>query len=138
MAFDRSVNAGFSAAPSSLLYIKQDESARYINAETESEDEASVLNNVKRLIAFRRSHEALLNRGDFELVWCEKNEYPVAYIRSSASERLLVLLNPADRDVKLSEKLAELIQNKEELFRIGGRNENSDTAGKASGVVYRL
>lgn len=138
MAFDRSVNAGFSAAPSSLLYIKQDESARYINAETESEDEASVLNNVKRLIAFRRSHEALLNRGDFELVWCEKNEYPVAYIRSSASERLLVLLNPADRDVKLPEKLAELIQNKEELFRIGGRNENSDTAGKASGVVYRL
>lgn len=39
------------------------------------------------------------NKGDIEFVWAKKNEYPLAYIRSDANKKVLVIINPAQKEV---------------------------------------
>jgi hypothetical protein len=39
---------------------------------------------------------------EFVPVFAEKNTYPFAYIRANGTERLLIVLNPANRDVSAS------------------------------------
>ncbi len=99
MQWDSSPNAGFSSAPKERLYIRQDESPDRPTAEAQMSDESSLFNEIKRLIAVRQAHAALQSRGEIEFIHAEKNSYPLAYLRSAGSERLLVVLNPADREV---------------------------------------
>ena len=101
MQWDNSVNAGFSTAPKEKLYIKQDESGDRPNAAAQMSDDNSLYNEVKRLIKTRKEHSALLNRGGLEFVYAEKNTYPIAYLRTSEDEKILVVINPADREVKM-------------------------------------
>lgn len=99
MQWDDSVNAGFSSAPSEKLYIPLDGSADRPTAADQLADENSLLNEVKKLIKIRRSHKALESHGEIEFVFSEKNEYPFAYPRSAGDEKILVILNPSDKEV---------------------------------------
>ncbi len=99
MQWDDSVNAGFSSAPSEKLYIPLDGSADRPTAADQLADENSLLNEVKKLIKIRRSHKALESLGEIEFVFAEKNEYPFAYLRSAGDEKILVILNPSDKEV---------------------------------------
>lgn len=99
MQWDDSVNAGFSAAPTEKLYIRQDDSADRPTAKAQMADESSLYSEIKRLISVRQAHTALQSKGGIEFIYAEKNEYPLAYIRGSAEERILVIINPADREV---------------------------------------
>lgn len=111
MQWDKTVNAGFSAAPTDRLYIPTDPAADRPTVAAQLADSSSLLNEVKKLITLRQSHKALQSRGDIEFVYCEKNRYPLAYVRSDGSEKILVILNPSDREVsfgfdgKLGEEL---------------------------------
>lgn len=99
MAWDKTANAGFSAAPAQALYIKQDESKASINVETEEADKGSLLNTVKALIALRRAHSALMNGGGFELLQCEERAYPIVYRRtaSDGGKAVYVVINPSGK-----------------------------------------
>ncbi|MCD8005822.1 MAG: glycosylase [Oscillospiraceae bacterium] len=97
MQWDDSTNAGFSSAPKDSLYISLDESKDRPTAKAQMADENSLRSEIKRLIELRQSHPALMNKGDIEFVYAEKNTYPLAYLRSSGEEKILVILNPADR-----------------------------------------
>jgi glycosidase len=99
MQWDSTTNDGFSSAPKETLYIKQDESADIPTAAAEMADENSLWHEINRLIEIRQSHKALLSKGEIEFVYAEKNEYPLAYVRSSGDEKILVIINPADREV---------------------------------------
>ena len=116
MAFDRTANAGFSAAPASALYIAQDESKREINAETESADESSLLSEVRRLIAFRKAHSALGATAEIELLELEENSYPLVYKRQSADETIFALFNPSGEEVTVK---AALPENAEVVYTVG-------------------
>lgn len=99
MQWDDSLNAGFSSAPSEKLYIPLDPSPDRPTAAAQKSDNNSLFNEIKRLISIRRAYPALLNKGGIEFVFAEKNAYPLAYIRKSGDEKILVIINPADREV---------------------------------------
>ncbi|MBR2547776.1 MAG: glycosylase [Eubacterium sp.] len=129
MAFDDTKNAGFSAAPEEMLYIKQDASKAYINVMTEENDPDSLLNEVRRLTKIRREHPALHNRSDFRLLAIGNStvkngqavtdsvsssntistasHYPLAYIRSCSSETILAIFNPSSHDAPLPFELPD-------------------------------
>ena len=99
MQWDSTTNAGFSSAPKETLYIKQDESVDRPTVEAEISDKNSLWYEINRLIGIRQDHSALMSKGKIEFVYAEKNEYPLAYVRSSEDEKVLVVINPADREV---------------------------------------
>lgn len=116
MQWDSTVNAGFSAAPKEKLYIRQDESADRPTAAAQMADENSLYHEIRRLIAVRQAHTALQSKGKIEFVYAEKDAYPLAYLRSSDDERILVVINPADREVSFGCTHVP----KENLYRFGG------------------
>lgn len=99
MQWDNGVNAGFSSAAPERLYIPIDPDSARPTVQAQISDPDSLYSEVKKLIRIRREHEALQSRGEIEFVYAEKNEYPLAYIRSAENERILAVINPADREV---------------------------------------
>lgn len=97
MQWDNSVNAGFSTASKEKLYIPMDESADRPTVKEQKAAADSLYHEVKRLIAIRMEHKALQSKGEIEFVYAEKNAYPFAYLRSTQDEKILVVVNPADR-----------------------------------------
>ena len=98
MQWDRTVNAGFSAAPQEDLYIAMDPDQDRPDVQSQIEQEDSLYSEVRRLIALRRSTPALQSKGGIEFVYAKEGEYPLAYIRRSDTESLLVIINPAARE----------------------------------------
>ena len=99
MQWNSSVNNGFSSAPAEKLYIKMDSSSDRPTVEKQMADENSLYNEIKKLITIRQSRKALQSKGETEFVYAEKNEYPLAYLRKEGDEKILVIINPADRQV---------------------------------------
>lgn len=99
MQWDDTVNAGFSAAPTDKLYIPVDPDPDRPTVKAQLSDSCSLLSEVKKLISVRMAHTALQSRGEIEFVYCEKDSYPLAYLRSDDDETVLVILNPSDADV---------------------------------------
>lgn len=98
MQWDNSTNAGFSSAPREMLYIPQDEAPDRPTALAAMADEHSLYHEIRKLIQIRQTHKALMNNSEIEFVYAEKDRYPLAYLRSSGEEKLLVVLNPSDRE----------------------------------------
>lgn len=102
MQWNEEINAGFSTADADKLYLPQDERAERPNAAEQMERESSLWKEVQKLIAIRKSHPALQNKADIEFVHVEENKYPLAYLRSSDEEKILVVLNPSDQEVQFT------------------------------------
>ncbi len=135
MQWDDSTNAGFSSAPAEKLYIKQDDSPDRPTVKSQLADENSLYNEIKRLINIRQSHAALQSKGEIEFVYAEKNAYPFAYLRSAGEEKILVIINPADREVSFDCKY----QPKEKLYSFGGEvavNDEKITVPKCFAGYY--
>ncbi len=64
----------------------------------------------------RQAHSALQSRGEIEFVNAEANQYPLAYLRSDDKEKILIIINPADREVSFDGDYAV----KEALYTFGG------------------
>ena len=58
-------------------------------------DAESLLNLVRRLVAFRKTHPALGNGALVTQVINGKGGYPIVYQRGDSNERFVVALNPA-------------------------------------------
>ena len=98
-------NFGFSDAPAEKLYVRQDGAEDAPSVAAEMADESSLWSEVRRLIALRRSTPALGVNAAVEFVYCEKNAYPLVYLRSVREEggqRVLVALNPAQRPAEVA------------------------------------
>ena len=97
MQWDAGVNAGFSAAPSSRLYTPLDDAPDRPTVAAQMADVDSLWHEVQKLIGIRQGHPALQNRGKITFLYAEKDAYPLAYLRETAGETILVVLNPSKR-----------------------------------------
>ena len=77
-----------------MVQIPQDKSADRPTVAAQRDDADSLYSEVKRLIACRQDHAALHNDAGIEFL--EVENYPLAYVRKSGEEKLLVVLNPSD------------------------------------------
>ncbi len=98
MQWDDGVNAGFSTAAKEKLYIRQDEGSDRPTVLGQKKNETSLYHEIKKLIQIRQAHKALQSKGEIEFIYAEKNAYPFAYIRSCEEERVLVVINPSDKE----------------------------------------
>ncbi len=99
MQWDDSANAGFSTASAEKLYIPLDAQPDRPTVKAQLADEASLYHEVKKLISIRLAHKALQSKGEITFVYARQNAYPLAYLRSTEEESILVILNPAEREV---------------------------------------
>ena len=95
MQWNSSANAGFSTADSSKLYLPVEEGG--VNVEDQLKDPDSLLNNMKRLIALRKSSTALSSQGEIEFINLKYGGYPLVFKRYTADEEFIICINPTDK-----------------------------------------
>ena len=117
MQWDTSTNCGFSAAAKDKLYLPIDPSEDRPTVEQQMQQENSLLHHTQCLLRLRKEHPALQAEADFKLL-TEKESYPLAYLRSSAEEQVLVVINPAEKCYKIS--IPNEIGRLGQIFSCGG------------------
>ena len=105
MQWDNTANNGFSSAAPEKLYIRQDDAADRPTVEAQMADVTSLYHEIRRQIAVRQSHPALQSKGEIEFVYAEESTYPLAYVRSTDNERILVIINPSSTEARFDSKL---------------------------------
>ena len=136
MQWDDALNAGFSSAPASELYVPLDPDPKRPNVKSQTEDPDSLWHEIQRLIQIRMAHPALQSKGEIQFIQAKKNAYPLAYLRTAGQEMILVVLNPSDREVSFSfdGALAECI------YSIGGeaKKKNGQVTIPARSASYHI
>lgn len=97
MQWDHGGNYGFSAAPAEELYTRQDPAADAPTVADGIADDASLWQEVHKLIELRKATPALCASGGIEFLNAEG--YPLVYLRSQGDSRILVALNPGAKQV---------------------------------------
>lgn len=98
MQWDSSVNSGFSTAATDKIYIMQDPDNERPTVEKQIKDENSILNELKKQIAVRKNSEALQECAEFKLI---NAGYPLVYMRYTDDCKILVAINPMDKENSL-------------------------------------
>lgn len=124
--------AGMGFTTGNTPYIPFDRSVGAPTVEAQEQDGDSLLNTVKALLRLRHAHKALRSFGEFVPVYAERNAYPFAYERRAEGERILVVLNPADREAAVSFDCAG-----EVLFCVGGNVRNGKVPARSACVIRR-
>ncbi len=97
MQWDNGKNLGFSAGKAADLYLPVDPAPGNATVESQEQDEHSMLNHIRRLIALRQTHPELGNLGDFAVYRAEKGSRLFAYKRGN----FLVAVNPGKDALEL-------------------------------------
>lgn len=121
MQWDDSVNAGFGCSPVEKLYIPIDPDENRPTVQSQMRDKTSLYHEVQRLISVRMAHKALLNQGKIDFVYAEENAYPLAFLRSAGEEKILVIINPSDRECEFRCEYAL----QKSIYTVGGESRYS-------------
>ena len=119
MQWDKSLNAGFSAAPWDELYLPIDPDENRPCVEKQLKDETSIYKTVKTLLQLRNGHSSLGNTADFEFVELSDERYPIAYVRNDGKEKLLIVISPRNKSVECRKTEID-----EVIFAIGEEHKN--------------
>ncbi|MCF7958246.1 MAG: alpha-glucosidase C-terminal domain-containing protein [Phycisphaerae bacterium] len=95
MQWSPAKNAGFSTAHPSKLYTPVDPDKARVCVADQEDDDHSLLNRVRALVALRKGHKALGGDGHFEVLYAEPGQCPLVYLRKRGRERILIAINPA-------------------------------------------
>jgi len=95
MQWDDGHNAGFSTADRDQLYLPLDPRKNRPTVRKQTNDQDSLLNHVRKLIALRKNSPALQAVGTLTRLKVKNNDHHFAYLRQSHNERFLIVLNPS-------------------------------------------
>ena len=107
MQWDRTANAGFSAARPDQLYIPVNPDPGRPTVAAQRAEEGSLWHAVRDLIAFRQAHPALGNRGEIRFLRDGAPGQPLVYLRQAGGETLLAAVNPTGAAHPLPEAPAD-------------------------------
>lgn len=107
MQWNHSANAGFSSAPESELYLPVDPDPNRPTASDAALKANGLYQEIKKLIALRKEHEALQSMAKVEFIYAGKNAYPFVYQRIGQQEKILVVINPSGWEAECSLDLRE-------------------------------
>ena len=122
--------AGFGFTTGDTPYIPFDPSADAPTVAAQEGEKDSLLSAVKTLLRLRREHKALASFGEFVPVCAERGAYPFAYERRVEGERMLVVLNPADR-----EETVDFSCEGEVLFFVGGVPKEGKVPARSACII---
>ncbi len=126
MQWTRGENAGFSDGKSEELYLPIDPNPKRPNVEKQENNKRSMLNFTRSLINLKQENPALRADAEVEVIYAEKNKYPLVYKRKSGDNELLICVNPSGESVSLKIPFPDKQQLKEKYE--SGTSVN--TAGK--------
>ena len=121
MQWDNTANAGFSSASPEKLYIQIDSDKNRPTVKSSLENSSSLLNEIRKLTKVRQNTPALQSNGKIEFVFVKENAYPLAYIRSNKDEKILVVINPSDKEHEF-----ELNASEDKVIYQNGKTEIKD------------
>lgn len=113
MQWDHSANAGFSSCKPEELYIQIDPDEDRPTAEDALAGKNGLYDEVKKLIAVRKEHQALQNTAPMEFVYVKESAYPLVYKRTGKDETIYIVLNPSGQDVECD---AQIPQNAQPIY----------------------
>jgi glycosidase len=144
MQWDSTPGAGFSRARQEQFYLPLDPNPDRPNVASQQADPQSLLAAVRSLAHLRLEHPALQASAAFEPVYAEAGRCPFVFLRSGGGERILVAINPSERDVEveLPEALARNLSG-EVLYGDGKIVENGSEKLKlrlspVSGGIFKF
>lgn len=111
MQWNHDVNAGFSNAPSELLYLPVDAALERPTVEDQITDPDSLWNTIRNLISFRKNNPALQNTSEIEFL---QDGYPFVYKRFCSSQSMTVIINPS------AKKCSVHIEADRIVYTVGG------------------
>lgn len=95
MQWSGEVNAGFSTAQPSQLYLPIDPSIDRPCVIEQEQKADSLLQRVRKLVAIRKMYRALQASADFEVLFVEAGKYPFIYERRDSHDSFIIALNPS-------------------------------------------
>ena len=137
-------NAGFSNAPADKLYLPVSNAPDRPTVAEQEADPDSLLNRVRSLIRTRKALPALQADGGFKVVYAESGKLPFVYLREKAGQKIMVALNPSDKEVsvdlpdKTLESTPEALDVPERTSLIHMDNGWRLTLGPVSGAMYKV
>lgn len=137
-------NAGFSNAAKEELYLPVNDSTTRPTVAAQDQEPDSLLNRVRSLIKIRKSLKALDADAELKIVYAESGELPFVYSRAKNGQKLMVAINPANREMKVNLP-AHLIKEVPEALDVpeGSGIHRVDsgwslTLGPVSGALYKI
>ena len=82
--------------------FRVDMSMSLVNRDPDKNDPDLLLNRVRALIKTRLSFKALQADTNFEVIYAESGWLPFVYTRAKQGKKLMVALNPSNRDVSVT------------------------------------
>jgi maltose alpha-D-glucosyltransferase/alpha-amylase len=116
MQWNSGKNAGFSAAPKNKIYLPLNPDCKQRNVEKQLKDPGSVLNEVKRLLALRKSHPAFAVTAEKITVLAKKGNPVYAYVRKASGKAVLVAVNPAEQAKTVKLDLSAAIAERKKAY----------------------
>ncbi|MBG0784423.1 MAG: alpha-glucosidase C-terminal domain-containing protein [Anaerolineaceae bacterium] len=144
MQWANTTNAGFSNAPAEKLYLPVSDAPDRPTVAEQEADPDSLLNRVRSLIRTRKALPALQADGGFKVVYAESGKLPFVYLREKAGQKLLVALNPSNREVSVDlpegtlESTPEAIDAPERSSLVHAGDGWRLTLGPISGAMYKV
>lgn len=104
-------NLGFSEADQDKLYLPVDPSDKAPNVEEALQDSQSFLHKIKHFVAIKKQEKALSALADFKALFCEKGQSPFVFLREKDNQKILVALNPVEKEKSINIKIDKCGKN---------------------------